>query len=260
MSPEALLQGYVDGLLADAGERPVVLGLCGAQGSGKSTLAAAIARQVPGTVVLSLDDLYRTRAERLHLASTLHPLFATRGVPGTHDVELGFAILDALAAGAPVRLPRFDKATDDRRPIDAWPQVDAARLVLFEGWCIGARPLSEAELAVPINALERDEDGEGRWRRAWNTALANAYQQLFARLDRLVLLAAPDWDTVLRWRIEQEHALRAARGAGPGVMDDVGVARFIRHYERLTRHILDEMPQRADLVVSLNADRSIRPA
>lgn len=238
----------------------MVLGLCGVQGSGKSTLAAAIARSVPGTVVLSLDDLYRTRAERRVLAATLHPLFATRGVPGTHDVDLGIATLDALRAGQPVRLPRFDKAIDDRAAPAAGVEGGAPRLVLFEGWCVGARPIAEAALVAPINALERDEDGQGVWRRTSNAALAGPYQALFARIDRLVLLEAPGWETVLHWRTEQEQALRVAGANGPGVMDDATVARFIQHYERLTRHILIEMPGRADLVLPLDEVRGLRTA
>jgi D-glycerate 3-kinase len=74
-----------------------VLGLCGAQGSGKSTLAAALARMLARdgtrTAILSLDDIYLTRAERLQLAREVHPLFATRGAPGTHDVALGLATI-----------------------------------------------------------------------------------------------------------------------------------------------------------------------
>lgn len=238
----------------------MLVGLCGAQGSGKSTLAAAVARALPETVVLSLDDLYRTRAERRDLAATVHPLFATRGVPGTHDVDLGIATLDALRAGARIRLPRFDKARDDRLPTARWPEAGAARLILFEGWCVGARPIADADLAEPINALERNEDGDGRWRRSWNAALAGSYQALFARIDRLVLLEAPGWETVLRWRTEQEHTLRAAGAGGPGVMDDAAIARFIQHYERLTRHILAEMPGRADLVLPLDERRGLRAA
>jgi D-glycerate 3-kinase len=35
------------------------------------------------------------------------------------------------------------------------------------------------------------------------------------------------------------------------------VARFVAHYERLTRHILKEMPGRADLVIRLDATRRV---
>jgi len=244
------------------GRRPFVLGICGAQGSGKSTLSEALvlamrARGV-STSVLSLDDLYRTRAERMVLARDIHPLFAVRGVPGTHDIALGRAIIADLDAGRDARLPRFDKAHDDRAPPDRWEAApgDTALLVL-EGWCVGARPQTAKALEAPVNALEREEDPDGRWRRAANDALAGDYQALFARLDMLVLLAAPGFEAVRDWRIEQEHGLARTAGAeAAGVMSDGQVERFIGFYERLTRHILDEMPARADLVIRLAWDRS----
>jgi len=256
VSPEQIIADRLAEVLAQTGKRPLVVGVCGAQGSGKSTMAAALARRFPRSATLSLDDLYLTRCERASLAQTRHPLFATRGVPGTHDVALGIATLDALRAGIPARLPRFDKANDDRAPSDIWADVCApCDLVIFEGWCVGAVPQPAEALAAPINALERDEDPDGRWRKAVNEALAGAYQDLFARIDMLILLAAPDWETVGRWRQEQEAGLRQA-GEGAGVMDEAAVARFIQHYERLTRHILEEMPDRADMVLRLSADRS----
>ena len=257
MSPELILADRLADALAQTGKRPLIVGICGAQGSGKSTLAEALTRRFPRTTTLSLDDLYLTRAERAELARTRHPLFATRGVPGTHDVALGIATFDALEAGIPTRLPRFDKASDDRAPSDTWPEACIpCDLVIFEGWCVGAVPQSEEALAVPINGLERIEDPDGSWRQAVNAALAGAYQALFARLDMLVLLAAPDWETVCRWREEQEAGLRQTAGDGAGVMDERAVERFLQHYERLTRHILQEMPGRADIVLRLSADRN----
>ncbi|WP_454887106.1 kinase [Sphingomonas oryzagri] len=238
----------------------LVVGLCGAQGSGKSTLAAGLARLfgyegVP-SAILSIDDLYRTRADRERLAREIHPLLRTRGVPGTHDIALGHAVIDDLAAGRSARLPRFDKAIDDRAPPSQWEIAPAGtRLLILEGWCVGARPQAAAMLADPVNALEREEDAHGIWRQYVNEELAGAYQAFFARIDRLILLAAPGFDVVLRWRIEQEQALRRDHGGG---MSDTEIARFIRHYERLTRHILLEMPARADRVVPLANDRSPR--
>lgn len=244
--------------------RPFVLGICGAQGSGKSTLSDALAARMRArgiaTAVLSIDDLYRTKADRAALARDVHPLFAVRGVPGTHDVGLGLSVIAALEAGQPVLLPRFDKARDDRAPLDEWETAPAGTaLLILEGWCVGARPQSAEALKAPVNALERDEDVDGRWRAAVNQALAVAYQALFLRIDMLVLLAAPGFEAVRDWRVEQEHGLARSAGAdAAGVMTDAEVERFIRFYERLTRHILIEMPARADLALYLDLDRSVR--
>ncbi|WP_010160854.1 kinase [Sphingomonas sp. PAMC 26617] len=258
MSPDEVIGDFIAARLATrTAHTPLVVGLCGAQGSGKSTIAAGMARRFDRTAVLSLDDLYLRRADREALARAVHPLFATRGVPGTHDVTLGLEVLGAVDRGEPVALPRFDKTYDDRAAVAQWPKAPApCDLLIFEGWCVGATPQDSAALAAPVNGLERDEDSKGDWRTASNAALADAYQSLFARIDALVLLATPDFATVLAWRREQENALRVAR-PGPAVMDDAAVARFVAHYERLTRHILAEMPSRADLVVPLTASRQI---
>ncbi len=242
-----------------AATAPLVIGLCGAQGSGKSTVGAALAARLPDTVVLSLDDLYLPRAERERLAETVHPLLRTRGVPGTHDVALGEAVLADLRAGRPVTLPRFDKAIDDRAPESTWPLVEGAKLVIFEGWCVGARPQAPVDLVAPLNALERDEDASGVWRRYVNDALAEHYDGLF-RCDALILLAAPGFEVVRQWRTQQEHALAADIAAGRRrgrAMSDAEVGRFIQFYQRLTENILRDMPGYADLTVRLDADRRV---
>jgi D-glycerate 3-kinase len=253
---------------ANRSERTFIVGLCGAQGSGKSTVAAVLKvlleAQEISTAVLSLDDLYLTRAERHELAARVHPLFATRGVPGTHDVELGLRILDALSSSGHVALPRFDKAADDRGGESTWSTVQApVRVVIFEGWCVGAKPQLTSALLQPVNSLEEQLDPDGTWRRYVNAQLADIYQTLFGRIDYLVLLAAPNFEVVYAWRLEQERKLRERIAAEPKtsrVMDEQQIVRFIQHYERLTWHILEEMPSRADVVVSLDAERRVTDA
>jgi D-glycerate 3-kinase len=250
--------------------QPLVIGICGAQGSGKTTLCATLQSaltigQGARVAVLSIDDLYLPARERALLSQAVHPLLRTRGVPGTHEVALGISLLQGLTrADAQTRtaLPRFDKLADDRLPLSAWPQFHGrADVVLLEGWCVGARAQPQAQLAAPVNALERDEDPDGRWRHYVNAQLAGPYQALFGLLDRLVLLRAPGFESVFRWRRQQERALVAAAGAvagGAHAMSDLQLERFISHYERLTRFILAEMPERADLVVGLDAERRVR--
>lgn len=249
--------------LSDA-RRPFVLGICGAQGSGKSTLSEGLAQRLEGrglkAAVLSLDDLYLSRDARTELADTVHPLFRTRGVPGTHDVALGLGVLDQLTTG-PARLPRFDKATDDPVETALWPEVENLDVLIFEGWCVGAIAQPVDDLATPINDLERTEDPDGVWRRHVNDALASSYAPLFARIDRLVLLAAPGFEVVQAWRTQQEHhlsrMLESAGRTGTKVMSDAQIVHFIQHYERLTRYILSEMPDRADLTLRLDANRGL---
>lgn len=247
----------------DAGPRPLILGICGSQGSGKSTLARGLTERLGvRAATLSLDDLYLGKAARAELARDIHPLLATRGVPLTHDVALGCAILDAVKAGQPVHLPRFDKASDEPFPETQWELADSRLdLLIFEGWCVGAVAQPDADLTVPVNDLERAEDSDGVWRRAVNDALAGPYQALFARIDRLALLAAPGFEVVRAWRTQQEAELRAtlaAQGRDPALaMTDAQIARFIQHYERITRAILKEMPRRADLTLHLGRDRQV---
>lgn len=245
-------------LLREQLGRTVWLGLCGAQGSGKSTIAAATTAFLNArglkAVALSLDDFYLSREARGWLAGKVHPLMAVRGPPGTHDVALACVILDHLAQPGSTPLPRFDKATDERLPIADWPSVEGPiDVVIFEGWCVGACPQPASDLALPVNELERVDDANGRWRQYVNRQLAEPYQALFSRLDALVLLAAPGFEVVRAWRAEQEHKLRDRSGGG---MDDTAINRFIAHYERLTRWILQEMPARADWTIPLDADRT----
>lgn len=239
----------------------LVLGLSGPQGSGKSTGAMALRMLIEAqgwrTAALSLDDLYLTRTERRALAASVHPLLATRGPPGTHDVALGVGLIDAIRQRRRVRLPLFDKAIDDRRPEGDGPLADPpVDILIFEGWCLGARPQPAADLEHPINALEAEEDRDGIWRRHVNTAL-DAYAPLFARIDYLAYLRPPSFAVVAGWRREQEDKLRARIGgeAGARLMSPAQIDCFVQHYERVTRHMIDDLSPRADALVELDEER-----
>jgi D-glycerate 3-kinase len=255
--------------------RGLVVGLCGPQGSGKSTMAHelhALLHRLGGLSVarLSLDDLYLSGAARARLAATVHPLLRTRGVPGTHDVARGVELLEGLpvaAPGAHTLLPRFDKSLDEPRE-RALEEVftGPADVVLFEGWCVGARPEPAASLLEPVNELERSADADGRWRRYVNAQLAGPYQALFAPLELLIMLRAPCFEQVYAWRAQQEHELAArlkaegsaAAAAGRArAMSDEELRAFVMHYERLTRHMDAEMPRRANFVLELDAQRHV---
>jgi len=247
-------------------EGPLVLGICGGQGSGKSTstaLLASVLRQgfACNVAVLSIDDIYKTRAEREQMGREIHPLFVTRGVPMTHDVELGVQTIDALRVQSTTetcRLPLFDKSRDDRSKVTDWPEFKGSPdIIVLEGWFVGAVPEDDAVLGAPINVLERDEDADGRWRAQVNAALKTDYQALFDRLDVLLLLKVESMKKVFTWRRLQERKLALKVASSPEsqdlrVMTKKEVDRFIMHYERLTRHILQEMPSRADIVFEID--------
>lgn len=248
----------------------MLLGINGAQGTGKSTLADFLKRALGkrhgwNVAVLSIDDFYLTRAERLDLASKVHPLLATRGVPGTHDVGMLARCIDELgrlAEGRECRLPRFDKAQDDRAPETRWPVVSGpVDLIILEGWCVGSVAQDDAALAESINDLERDEDPTGAWRRHANERLKSDYRRIFDELDALVFLQAPGFDAIYRWRLEQEQKLAAAAPANAsGIMSESQIAEFIRFYERITRSNLRRLPECADVVLELDENHGIAAA
>ena len=242
--------------------RPYILGLSGLQGSGKSTLARVMKAQAEArgwaTEVLSLDDFYYARSDREALAKDVHPLLRSRGVPGTHEIELMMSVLAALPQASdklPVSHPRFDKGRDTRFSPSRWPRVTRPpKLVIVEGWALGIRPQFQAALAKPVNELERREDPDGSWRH-WVNKQLRGYQPLWRKFDALIVLQAPSWEIVRRWRGEQEQDLLA--GHAPLAMGATAMERFLARFERLSRHALTSLPALADTCVEYDDDRHV---
>jgi D-glycerate 3-kinase len=242
--------------IGDAGTSgALVLGIGGGQGAGKTTLAGALVdtfeRLGRRALSMSLDDFYLTRSERERLGREVHPLLATRGVPGTHDVGLAVSVIETLKAGGRAPVPVFDKSKDDRA-IEQPDRGGGLDVLIFEGWCVGVPPQPAEALALPVNDLERDEDPDGRWRNYVNDQLEHEYPPLWALMDRLLFLKVPDMNAVLRWRTAQEQQHPPEKR-----MDAAALKRFVSHYERLTGWMGEALPGTADMVGLLDRDHRL---
>ena len=239
---------------------PLLVSINGAQGTGKSTMTLFlkhILEAEPGAsvAILSLDDFYSTRKERLLLAEQVHPLFITRGVPGTHDIDLLEQVIEQLSEQKACRVPIFDKALDERCHESMWQVYEKpVDIILFEGWCNNSPAQRQHELLEPVNELEREEDKGGIWRHYVNEQLIEYHRRIFDHSDMRIMLKAPDFDCVYSWRSLQEKKLKmklSANNSQQKIMDDKALKRFIQHFERITRHTLVELPKAADVVLPL---------
>ncbi len=239
-----------------AEQQSMLLGLSGGQGAGKSTLARALVLALSElglrAACLSLDDVYLTRAERAELGRTVHPLLATRGVPGTHDLSLLQQVL-AARDQARFKMPVFNKAIDDRQPESQWPTIVGPHDVLvLEGWCLGAVPQAPEQLQAPVNELERIEDETGVYREYVNDALRIGYEPIWQQLHDWLFLAVPNLDAVRRWRTQQEQAIAPSKR-----MSAARIRRFVDHYERLTLWLLQTAPEHASWCLALDPDHRL---
>jgi len=254
---DALLDLVIPMSTVDA---PLLIGLSGAQGCGKTT-STKVLKRVMGhdVVVLALDDFYLTLAERQTLAKKVSPLFGTRGVPATHDI----ALLKRTIAGLqnankvrPVSIPIFSKPLDDRLPKSEWVTVTKTpRLILVEGWCIGATlPPSFTESAAFSNVESQDVDNA--WRNHQAKVLKSEYAKLWAKFDAFIHIRAPKFDIVKNWRVEQEaDNLGVPKGQLPRERIE-WVETFIQHYQRITEAMIGGYHIGGD-IINIDADRSV---
>jgi len=262
---ETIYLPLTEHILNKKSDQPLFISINGAQGTGKSTLTHFLKHLIEAetnysVAEMSLDDFYSTRAQRAQLAQSVHPLLQTRGVPGTHDVELMENTLSMLLEGYVCKIPRFNKAIDDRYQKKEWTYSKKnTDIVLFEGWCNHSPIQEDDELLLPINELESEDDAEGIWRNYANEQLKNYHNTIFKHADMSLMLKAPDFEKIYEWRSLQEEKLkRNTQASEPShIMSANDLKRFIQHYERITRHTLKHLPTTADIIVPIAADHSI---
>ena len=236
-----------------------IIGLSGGQGAGKSTITGIlkfILKRKYGLnlCVFSIDDFYKTKAERKKMSKKVHPLFLTRGVPGTHDLNLINRTIKQLKKQRfkTVLIPKFDKSIDDRSKKNKWQKIKKPpHLIIFEGWCVGARHQKNTELKKPLNLIERKHDGNLIWRKTVNNSLKNHYKKLFNKIDRLVYLKAPNFNNIFKWRLLQEQKMKLT-SKSKDTMSQTQVREFIMFYERITMHMMKNFSIISDLTVFLD--------
>lgn len=236
-----------------------IIGLTGGQGAGKSTITQIIKlifeiKYNFNVTFFSIDDFYKTLREREILSKKVHPMFKTRGVPGTHDTKLLSKIFNDLSKKnfKSVYVPRFDKSIDDRFPKSKWQKIGKKPdLIIFEGWCVGAKAQTKKQLLKPINILEKNNDSKLVWRTKVNNELNNNYRKIFSKIDCLVFLKVPNFECVYKWRLLQENKLKLT-SKGNKIMSPKQVREFIMYYERITKQMLEDLSKNAYAVLSLD--------
>ena len=233
--------------------------MTGGQGAGKSTITQILKLILEikynlSVVFFSIDDFYKTFSERNSLAKNVNKLFKIRGVPGTHDTSLiNRTFIDLTKKKfRPLLLPRFDKSKDDRFPKKYWQKINKQpKIIIFEGWCVGARPQKNKDLLKPINILEKRQDINLKWRSGVNKELKNAYKKVFSKIDMLIFLKVPSFDCVYKWRLLQEKKLQLT-SKGKKIMSPPQIREFIMYYERITMQMLKDLLHKANVVLFLD--------
>ncbi len=240
-------------------EKTKVIGLAGGQGTGKSTISNILKIILKEaykleTVIFSIDDFYKTLHERKEMSKKVNSLFLTRGVPGTHDTKILFQCIKNLKSSNFKKfiIPKFDKSIDDRSAKNKWLKIKKKpNIVIFEGWCVGATAQKNKDLNFPINKLEKQRDKKKVWRKKVNLELKEDYFKIFNLIDKLIFLKVPSFKYVLKWRLLQEKKLRIT-SKGNKTMNDKQIENFIMYYERITKHMIKNLPKKADIVIRID--------
>ena len=236
-----------------------IIGISGGQGAGKSTITGIlklILKKKYGLnlCVFSIDDFYKKKSDRLKMSKRTHPLFITRGVPGTHDIALINKTIKKLKQKKfrTVLIPKFDKSKDDRFQKNKWQKIAVKPdIIIFEGWCVGTTHQNSAELKKSLNFIEKKYDKNLKWRKIVNNLLKKRYKSLFSQIDKLVYLKVPNFNYIIKWRWLQEQKMKLT-SKSKKTMSKIQVKEFIMFYERLTKHMMKNYSKISDLTIFLD--------
>ncbi len=251
-------------------KKPYFLGLAGGQGTGKTTIGSLIKIILTkyfrlNVFKISIDDFYKTRKERIELSKKIHPMLLTRGVPGTHDINIMLKFFRGIKKNKfrKMKLPSFNKAIDDRFPKKLWYQIDKKPdVIIFEGWCVGARPEKKNTLKESINFIEKENDQKHKWRYYVNDQLRTKYRKLYSQLNCLIYLKATNFNLLQKWRLKQEHKLwlKTKKKSNHKIMSKGDVISFMQTYQRITENMFRSMPKYASIILNLNSNHQIKTA
>jgi len=246
--------------------RTLILGLSGSQGSGK-TMVTGILQIIlkkffkKNIYIISIDDFYKTLRDRNRMSQQKHSLFKTRGVPGTHDINLikNFFISVKRKKFKKIKLPKFNKSIDDRSKKNYWHNINKRpEIIILEGWCVGAKPQIISSLRKPVNILERHEDKDLIWRKYANEKLKKEYKEVFAMIDYFIFMKVPNFKIVFKWRLLQESKLRKKLHYKKKIMTYSSIKRFIMFYQRITLQMIKDLSKSASIVMLLNKNHEIK--
>ncbi|MDC3037821.1 uridine kinase [Candidatus Pelagibacter sp.] len=251
-------------------KKPYFVGLAGGQGTGKTTISSIIKIILEKYFKLkvfkiSIDDFYKTRKERLALSKKVHPMLLTRGVPGTHDISmmLDFFKKSKAKKFKNMKLPNFNKAIDDRFPKNKWNTINKRPdVIIFEGWCVGARAETNKTLKKSVNSMEKANDHKLVWRKYVNQQLKTKYKKLYSQLNCMIYLKAKNFSLLQKWRLKQEHKLwlKTKKKGGHKIMSKGDVINFMQTYQRITQNMFKNMPKYASIILNLNSNHQIKTA
>ena len=246
--------------------RTLILGLSGSQGSGK-TMVTGILQIIlkkffkKNIYIISIDDFYKTLRDRNRMSQQKHSLFKTRGVPGTHDINLikNFFISAKRKKFKKIKLPKFNKSIDDRSKKNYWHNINKRpEIIILEGWCVGAKPQIISSLRKPVNILERHEDKDLIWRKYANEKLKKEYKEVFAMIDYFIFMKVPNFKVVFKWRLLQESKLRKKLHYKKKIMTYSAIKRFIMFYQRITLQMMKDLSKSASIVLLLKKNHEIK--